>query len=597
MGAHLRSLGAALAAAEICLAGPAAGGAPGPEPGWQGEAPTRGPVATAADLDGDMLFVRGTGFGVAREPRVLLAGAELPVESYSPTDVVARITASLPPGTYAVWIQSFFHANDPYGAWAVLDVTIGVQGPGGPPGEPGPPGPPGRDGEDGRDGAPGPAGPTGPTGQIGPEGPTGPAGPLGPTGPTGPAGPTGPEGPPGPPSQFPISCPAGQFPLSTGPSTWTCRLLCQGILVDCDRDADTGCETNVLSSLAHCGACGQPCTAPDGGSAACTAGTCTRACPGGRELCAGACVAAGTCGCPDGSSRCAGACVDLASDTAHCGACGNACPVFPIGSPSVPAVCRAGACTLALSCPAGLAECGRTCADLDVDPRNCGACGRACPAIDGGLSMCQGGVCGASCPEGLAACGAACVDTDADPRHCGSCGAACPVPEGGMVGCSGGACVPICPTERTLCEGRCVDLASDFDHCGACGTSCGAEGLCRAGACVPCAEGWLACAGACVDPASDPANCGGCGTACETERPNAVPVCRDAVCGEACAPGTDLCPAGCVDLATDAENCGACGVRCEAPVGGGRCEGGRCQVFPSSRPPARGVLDLRRRKR
>ncbi|HSN89608.1 MAG TPA: hypothetical protein VLS93_00130, partial [Anaeromyxobacteraceae bacterium] len=146
MGAH-RSLAAALAALATSL--PAGAGVPGPQPGWQGDAPTRGPIATAADLDGELLFVRGRGFGVAREPRVVFAGAELPVESYSHTDLVARITSSLVPGTYAVWIQSFFHASDPYGQWTVIDVTVGPQGPQGPAGPAGPPGergPPGRAG-------------------------------------------------------------------------------------------------------------------------------------------------------------------------------------------------------------------------------------------------------------------------------------------------------------------------------------------------------------------------------------------------------------------------------------------------------------------
>jgi hypothetical protein len=126
-------------------------------------------------------------------------------------------------------------------------------------------------------------------------------------------------------------------PLSAGPSAWTCRLLCQGIVADCDGSAATGCETNVLTSLGHCGGCGQPCTAPAGGSAACTGGSCIRACPAGREPCGEACVAAGSCGCPPGQVRCAGACVSLATNASHCGACGRECPLFPLGSASVPA--------------------------------------------------------------------------------------------------------------------------------------------------------------------------------------------------------------------------------------------------------------------
>ena len=62
---------------------------------------------------------------------------------------------------------------------AIVDSSIGLQGP------PGPPGPPG------------PEGPTGPAGPPGPQGATGPAGPAGPQGPAGPVGPPGPPGPPG----------------------------------------------------------------------------------------------------------------------------------------------------------------------------------------------------------------------------------------------------------------------------------------------------------------------------------------------------------------------------------------------------------------
>ena len=624
MGAHGK-LVAALAALATSL--PAGAGVPGPQPGWQGDGPTRGPIATAAELDGELLFVRGRGFGAAREPRVLLAGAELPVESYSPTDVVARITSSLAPGTYAVWIQSFFHPHDRHGEWAVLDVTIGAQGPEGPPGPVGPPGPPGEPGTPGEDGAPGPtgpagptgpkgptgsAGPTGPAGPIGPIGPFGPAGPTGPTGPagaTGPGGPTGPQGPAGPtgpqgptgptgpPSPFPISCPAGQFPLSTGPSSWTCQVLCQGVQADCDGSAANGCETNVLTSLAHCGGCGLPCTPPTGGSAACGAGSCTRACPSGREVCGDSCVAAGSCGCPSGQIRCGATCVDLGSDAANCGSCGNACPFVPLGTAGFPAACLGGACTLALSCPGGLANCGRSCADLPDDVRNCGACGNACPPIEGGLSVCEAGACTASCPGDLVACGTLCADTAGDPLNCGGCGAACQAPAGGMVGCSAGACVPICPGGEVACDGRCVDLQSDGEACGTCGTSCGAGGFCRDGACVLCPAGERACGEACADLSSDPANCGACGLACTTDNANAVPVCLSAVCGEACAPGADLCPAGCVDLSSDPVNCGACGVRCDAPVGGGRCESGRCQPFPSSRAPARALLDWKSRRR
>ena len=48
-----------------------------------------------------------------------------------------------------------------------------------------------------------------------------------------------------------------------------------------------------------------------------------------------------------------------------------------------------------------MSRCGTTCADLMIDPKNCGACGTACPTGD----ACSAGVCGtaitaASCTAG-----------------------------------------------------------------------------------------------------------------------------------------------------------------------------------------------------
>ncbi|MCC6216516.1 MAG: DNRLRE domain-containing protein [Polyangiaceae bacterium] len=43
---------------------------------------------------------------------------------------------------------------------------------------------------------------------------------------------------------------------------------------DCDGDVSNGCETHLLATLAHCGACGHECVAPVGGVATCGAGRC-----------------------------------------------------------------------------------------------------------------------------------------------------------------------------------------------------------------------------------------------------------------------------------------------------------------------------------
>ncbi len=205
-----------------------------------------------ADLVAATLTVTGANFGTAATPLVVLSGSQLTVGSgYSSTQIVASLNASLPPGSYPLWVETFTTAGGS-GTWASLDVTVGAVGPQGPTGPVGPTGPTGATGPAGaagpagpaglvwqgdwsptatygvRDaveydgsayvaaslptvgvpppganaewnllasqGATGPTGATGPIGSIGPQGPSGPTGPQGATGPQGPSGPTGPQG-------------------------------------------------------------------------------------------------------------------------------------------------------------------------------------------------------------------------------------------------------------------------------------------------------------------------------------------------------------------------------------------------------------------
>ncbi len=74
------------------------------------------------------------------------------------------------------------------------------------------------------------------------------------------------------------------------------------------------------------------------------------------------------------------------------------------------------------ACPSGTTDCGDDiCSVLSLDPLNCGACGKACPANQ----VCNDGACGVPCAfPADQRCGGECVDFD-DPRHCGACGNAC----------------------------------------------------------------------------------------------------------------------------------------------------------------------------
>ena len=112
---------------------------------------------------------------------------------------------------------------------------------------------------------------------------------------------------------------------------------------------------------------GENCVAPD----VCTFTlTGTRAISAEFEL-----VCASTSSVP---AACDGNCVDLSDDPAHCGACGQTCPMG--------AICDNGSCR----CPgANAVICNGQCVDLDRDANHCGECGKTCPVS----STCNSGQC------------------------------------------------------------------------------------------------------------------------------------------------------------------------------------------------------------
>jgi serine/threonine protein kinase len=124
-----------------------------------------------------------------------------------------------------------------------------------------------------------------------------------------------------------------------------------------------------------------------------------------------------------GQTVCGDQCVNLASDAAHCGACGQVC--------SSGEACVAGTC--GLQCTAGFVDCDGQCVNLANNATHCGVCGRACSSGQG----CVTGACRLQCARGLVECGGTCVDVMSDPRHCGSCGSKCP----GFLGLGEGSCV------------------------------------------------------------------------------------------------------------------------------------------------------------
>jgi hypothetical protein len=150
--------------------------------------------------------------------------------------------------------------------------------------------------------------------------------------------------------------------------------------------------------------------------------------------------------------------------------------------------------TSGLNCVGGTVACGDKCIQLDLDPKNCGACGKACNAGE----VCSAGMCAMNCQAGYMLCmgaatdggmaGPACANLANDPMNCGACGNVCSSNHG-VPQCNNGTCSTIClgtfadcdANPATGCES---DLASDAKHCGKCDRDC-LGGGCTGGLCQP----------------------------------------------------------------------------------------------------------------
>jgi hypothetical protein len=222
-----------------------------------------------------------------------------------------------------------------------------------------------------------------------------------------------------------------------------CILNCAEGYGNCDGDLSNGCETNLNTDTAHCGACTTTCSTTNG-VPACTAGTCTVAsCDGTYLDCTG-------------GTNCT---TNSATDNNNCGSCGNVC-----GSGST---CVTGVCTCT---DPSATYCSEGCAYLQTDDNNCGTCGTAC----GAGNICLSASC-ESCPTsgGYTECGGLCVDTQTDTSNCGSCGNAVPdfgeCVDGESCGGPEASCMstPDCCPEDTCAAGpggvgRCCPAGNNF---------------------------------------------------------------------------------------------------------------------------------------
>lgn len=88
-------------------------------------------------------------------------------------------------------------------------------------------------------------------------------------------------------------CGACGAPCSIANGVGACREgmcavgTCVGTFADCDRRVDNGCEVDTASDRAHCGACGAPCEPRPNGVATCAMGRCERRCAEGFADCDG----------------------------------------------------------------------------------------------------------------------------------------------------------------------------------------------------------------------------------------------------------------------------------------------------------------------
>src|SRR5262249_47361893 len=135
---------------------------------------------------------------------------------------------------------------------------------------------------------------------------------------------------------------------------------------DCNSLVDDGCETKTISDVDNCGGCGFKCPEVTIGLRRCRLGQCD-----------GECLPPLT-WCPDRR-----VCTDTSKDNNNCGACGNRCPAPPPAPPNMIYTCQGGKCAQ-LSCAMYFADCNNDIdpdgceIDISSDPKNCGACGKAC---------------------------------------------------------------------------------------------------------------------------------------------------------------------------------------------------------------------------
>ncbi len=145
---------------------------------------------------------------------------------------------------------------------------------------------------------------------------------------------------------------------------------------DCNGMTGDGCETDLVTSVMHCGSCGMACALPNA-TARCDVGRCA--------------VASCNAGFADCDMNPANGCEGTPPTPAHCGRCGNACML-----PGATSACVMGACAIT-TCETGRADCDAAAATgcevtTATDVRHCGGCGGQCAPANAAAVCAAGGV-------------------------------------------------------------------------------------------------------------------------------------------------------------------------------------------------------------
>ncbi len=193
---------------------------------------------------------------------------------------------------------------------------------------------------------------------------------------------------------------------------------CESGFADCNGVVADGCEIDLSSDLANCGACDNQCAMIANGTPKCSGFVCgIGTCNMGFDDCFG--------GAADGCET------NLTNDVAHCGTCGNVCPAVPFGAKA----CVASMCTIGM-CGPNHQDCNNNVmdgceTDTTADVANCGMCNNACPNPPNATGTCAGSTCGlGACDAGFANCNGVAGDgcefnTQNDPNNCGGCNIKC----------------------------------------------------------------------------------------------------------------------------------------------------------------------------